>query len=94
MELCITTNCDIWASNANLLAGSKIIEVDNNVREDSALLKRCAEVARYPDSCWLKRWHMCSQWLYGSVGQLGGRKCHSFQSFQLCFAGIIVICLG
>ncbi|XP_010248479.1 PREDICTED: protein transport protein Sec61 subunit alpha-like [Nelumbo nucifera] len=53
-----------------LLAGSKIIEVDNSVREDRALLSG----------------------MYGSVSQLGVGNAILI-IVQLCFAGIIVICL-
>ncbi|KAF7803267.1 protein transport protein Sec61 subunit alpha-like [Senna tora] len=64
-----------------LLAGSKIIEVDNSVREDRALLNGVGEAVAYVLSG-----------MYGSVGQLGVGNAILI-IVQLCFAGIVVICL-
>ncbi|KAA3467780.1 protein transport protein Sec61 subunit alpha-like [Gossypium australe] len=99
-----------------LLAGSKIIEVDNNVREDRALLGASFGVHC---SCMLTPVFMLYLFefllngaqkllgiliaigeavayvlsgMYGSVGQLGVGNAILI-ILQLCFAGIIVICL-
>ncbi|KAA3489159.1 protein transport protein Sec61 subunit alpha-like [Gossypium australe] len=82
-----------------LLAGSKIIEVDNSVREDRALLlyfydlsfKWGSKVVGHPVAVGEAVAYVLSG-MYGSVSQLGVGNAILI-IIQLCFAGIIVICL-
>ncbi|KAL6547823.1 Protein transport protein Sec61 subunit alpha [Orobanche hederae] len=74
-----------------LLAGSKIIEVDNNVREDRALLNGAQKLLGILIAVGEAVAYVLSG-IYGSVGQLGVGNAILI-ILQLCFAGIIVICL-
>ncbi|KAI6687179.1 hypothetical protein NL676_024007 [Syzygium grande] len=74
-----------------LLAGSKIIEVDNNVREDRALLNGAQKLLGILIAIGEAVAYVLSG-MYGSVGQLGVGNAILI-IIQLCFAGIIVICL-
>ncbi|KAJ8426746.1 hypothetical protein Cgig2_003639 [Carnegiea gigantea] len=74
-----------------LLAGSKIIEVDNNVREDRALLNGAQKLLGILIAVGEAVAYVLSG-MYGSVGQLGVGNAILI-ILQLCFAGIIVICL-
>ncbi|XP_022717334.1 protein transport protein Sec61 subunit alpha-like isoform X2 [Durio zibethinus] len=74
-----------------LLAGSKIIEVDNNVREDRALLNGAQKLLGILIAIGEAVAYVLSG-MYGSVGQLGVGNAILI-ILQLCFAGIIVICL-
>ncbi|GKB39833.1 transport protein Sec61 subunit alpha-like protein [Tanacetum coccineum] len=74
-----------------LLAGSKIIEVDNNVREDRALLNGAQKLLGILIAVGEAVAYVLSG-MYGSVGQLGVGNAILI-IVQLCFAGIIVICL-
>ncbi|RDX93313.1 Protein transport protein Sec61 subunit alpha, partial [Mucuna pruriens] len=74
-----------------LLAGSKIIEVDNNVREDRALLNGAQKLLGILIAVGEAVAYVLSG-MYGSVGQLGVGNAILI-IIQLCFAGIIVICL-
>ncbi|EPS70408.1 sec61 transport protein [Genlisea aurea] len=74
-----------------LLAGSKIIEVDNNVREDRALLNGAQKLLGILIAVGEAVAYVLSG-MYGSVGQLGAGNAILI-ILQLCFAGIIVICL-
>ncbi|CAA3007621.1 transport Sec61 subunit alpha-like [Olea europaea subsp. europaea] len=74
-----------------LLAGSKIIEVDNNVREDRALLNGAQKLLGILIAVGEAVAYVLSG-MYGSVGQLGVGNAVLI-ILQLCFAGIIVICL-
>ncbi|VVA29358.1 PREDICTED: transport [Prunus dulcis] len=74
-----------------LLAGSKIIEVDNNVREDRALLNGAQKLLGILIAVGQAVAYVLSG-MYGSVGQLGVGNAILI-IVQLCFAGIIVICL-
>ncbi|KAG6419267.1 hypothetical protein SASPL_121483 [Salvia splendens] len=74
-----------------LLAGSKIIEVDNNVREDRALLNGAQRLLGILIAVGEAVAYVLSG-MYGSVGQLGVWNAILI-ILQLCFAGIIVICL-
>ncbi|KAK8642034.1 hypothetical protein V6N13_011396 [Hibiscus sabdariffa] len=73
------------------LAGSKIIEVDNNVREDRALLNGAQKLLGILIAVGEAVAYVLSG-MYGSVGQLGVGNAILI-IIQLCFAGIIVICL-
>ncbi|KAE8728747.1 Protein transport protein Sec61 subunit alpha isoform 2 [Hibiscus syriacus] len=73
-----------------LLAGSKIIEVDNSVREDRALLNGAQKLLGILIAVGQAVAYVLS--MYGSVGQLGVGNAILI-IIQLCFAGIIVICL-
>ncbi|KAL6314816.1 hypothetical protein AAG906_027167 [Vitis piasezkii] len=74
-----------------LLAGSKIIEVDNNVREDRALLNGAQKLLGILIAVGEAVAYVLSG-MYGSVSQLGVGNAILI-IVQLCFAGIIVICL-
>ncbi|XP_065866871.1 uncharacterized protein [Euphorbia lathyris] len=74
-----------------LLAGSKIIEVDNNVREDRALLNGAQKLLGILIAVGEAVAYVLSG-MYGSVSQLGAGNAILI-IVQLCFAGIIVICL-
>ncbi|OMP11336.1 SecY/SEC61-alpha family [Corchorus olitorius] len=74
-----------------LLAGSKIIEVDNNVREDLALLNGAQNLLGLLIAIGEAVAYVLSG-MYGSVGQLGEGNAIMI-ILQLCFANIIVICL-
>ncbi|CAI8606855.1 unnamed protein product [Vicia faba] len=74
-----------------LLAGSKIIEVDNNVREDRALLNGAQKLLGILIAVGEAVAYVLSG-MYGSVGQLGVGNAILI-ILQLFFAGIIVICL-
>ncbi|KAG5546098.1 hypothetical protein RHGRI_018316 [Rhododendron griersonianum] len=74
-----------------LLAGSKIIEVDNNVREDRALLNGAQKLLGILIAIGEAVADVLSG-MYGSVNQLGVGNAILI-ILQLCFAGIIVICL-
>ncbi|XP_037494706.1 protein transport protein Sec61 subunit alpha [Jatropha curcas] len=74
-----------------LLAGSKIIEVDNNVREDRALLNGAQKLLGILIAVGEAVAYVLSG-MYGSVSQLGVGNAILI-IIQLCFAGIIVICL-
>ncbi|KAI3970304.1 hypothetical protein MKX01_023951 [Papaver californicum] len=74
-----------------LLAGSKIIEVDNSVREDRALLHGAQKLLGILIAVCQAVAYVLSG-IYVSVGQLGVGKAILI-IIQLCFAGIIVICL-
>uniref|UniRef100_A0A5B6ZSG8 Translocon Sec61/SecY plug domain-containing protein n=1 Tax=Davidia involucrata TaxID=16924 RepID=A0A5B6ZSG8_DAVIN len=74
-----------------LLAGSKIIEVDNNVREDRALLNGAQKLLGILIAVGEAVAYVLSG-MYGSVNQLGVGNAILI-IVQLCFAGIIVICL-
>ncbi|XP_021733620.1 protein transport protein Sec61 subunit alpha-like [Chenopodium quinoa] len=74
-----------------LLAGSKIIEVDNNVREDRALLNGAQKLLGILIAVGEAIAYVLSG-MYGSVGQLGVGNAILI-ILQLCFAGIVVICL-
>ncbi|KAL5713898.1 Protein transport protein Sec61 subunit alpha [Ranunculus cassubicifolius] len=74
-----------------LLAGSKIIEVDNSVREDRALLNGAQKLLGILIAVGEAVAYVLSG-MYGSVAQLGVGNAILI-IVQLCFAGIIVICL-
>ncbi|KAK6230783.1 hypothetical protein QUC31_002301 [Theobroma cacao] len=74
-----------------LLASSKIIEVDNNVREDRALLNGAQKLLGILIAIGEAVVYVLSG-MYGSVGQLGVGNAILI-ILQLCFASIIVICL-
>ncbi|KAH0753155.1 hypothetical protein KY290_004714 [Solanum tuberosum] len=74
-----------------LLAGSKIIEVDNNVREDRALLNGAQKLLGILIAIGEAVAYVLSG-MYGSVSQLGVGNAVLI-IIQLWFAGIIVICL-
>ncbi|KAI8567873.1 hypothetical protein RHMOL_Rhmol02G0155200 [Rhododendron molle] len=74
-----------------LLAGSKIIEVDNSVREDRALLNGAQKLLGILIGVGEAVAYVLSG-MYGSVGQLGVGNAILI-IIQLIFAGIIVICL-
>ncbi|THG01338.1 hypothetical protein TEA_009408 [Camellia sinensis var. sinensis] len=74
-----------------LLAGSKIIEVDNSVREDRALLNGAQKLLGILIAVGEAVAYVLSG-MYESVGQLGVGNAILI-IIQLCFAGIIVICL-
>ncbi|XP_042478803.1 protein transport protein Sec61 subunit alpha-like [Macadamia integrifolia] len=74
-----------------LLAGSKIIEVDNNVWEDRALLNGAQKLLGILVAVGEAVAYVLSG-MYGSVGQLGVGNTILI-IIQLCFGGIIVICL-
>ncbi|KAJ0080734.1 hypothetical protein Patl1_10441 [Pistacia atlantica] len=74
-----------------LLAGSKIIEVDNSVREDRALMSGAQKLLGILIAVGEAVAYVLSG-MYGSVGQLGVGNAILI-IVQLCFAGIIVICL-
>ncbi|PIA56722.1 hypothetical protein AQUCO_00700817v1 [Aquilegia coerulea] len=74
-----------------LLAGSKIIEVDNSVREDRALLNGAQKLLGILIAVGEAVAYVLSG-MYGSVNQLGVGNAILI-IVQLCFAGIIVICL-
>ncbi|XP_068669747.1 uncharacterized protein [Aristolochia californica] len=74
-----------------LLAGSKIIEVDNSVREDRALLNGAQKLLGILIAVGEAVAYVVSG-MYGSVGQLGVGNAILI-IVQLCFAGLIVICL-
>ncbi|CAE5958795.1 unnamed protein product [Arabidopsis arenosa] len=74
-----------------LLAGSKIIEVDNNVREDRALLNGAQKLLGILIAIGEAVAYVLSG-MYGPVGQLGVGNAILI-ILQLFFAGIIVICL-
>ncbi|XP_022723725.1 protein transport protein Sec61 subunit alpha-like isoform X2 [Durio zibethinus] len=74
-----------------LLAGSKIIEVDNSVREDRALLNGAQKLLGILIAVGEAVAYVLSG-MYGSVSQLGVGNAILI-IIQLCFAGIIVICL-
>ncbi|GFZ12388.1 SecY protein transport family protein [Actinidia rufa] len=74
-----------------LLAGSKIIEVDNNVREDRALLNGAQKLLGILIAVGEAVAYVLSG-MYGDVSQLGVGNAILI-ILQLIFAGIIVICL-
>ncbi|RAL40713.1 hypothetical protein DM860_008411 [Cuscuta australis] len=74
-----------------LLAGSKIIEVDNNVREDRELLNGAQKLLGILIAIGEAIAYVLSG-MYGSVNQLGVGNAILI-IIQLCFAGIIVMCL-
>ncbi|KAG9453907.1 hypothetical protein H6P81_006811 [Aristolochia fimbriata] len=74
-----------------LLAGSKIIEVDNSVREDRALLNGAQKLLGILIAVGQAVAYVVSG-MYGSVNQLGVGNAILI-IVQLCFAGLIVICL-
>lgn len=74
-----------------LLAGSKIIEVDNSVREDRALLNGAQKLLGLLIAIGQAVAYVLSG-MYGNVSQLGVGNAILI-IVQLCFAGIIVICL-
>ncbi|KAG6577031.1 Protein transport protein Sec61 subunit alpha, partial [Cucurbita argyrosperma subsp. sororia] len=74
-----------------LLVGSKIIEVDNNVREDRALLNGAQKLLGILIAVGEAVAYVLSG-MYGSVSQLGVGNAILI-IVQLCFAGIVVICL-
>ncbi|MQM17858.1 hypothetical protein Taro_050838 [Colocasia esculenta] len=74
-----------------LLAGSKIIEVDNSVREDRALLNGAQKLLGILIAVGEAVAYVLSG-MYGSVSQLGTGNAILI-ILQLIFAGIIVICL-
>ncbi|KAK7854327.1 protein transport protein sec61 subunit alpha, partial [Quercus suber] len=74
-----------------LLAGSKITEVDNNVREDRALLNGAQKLLGILIAVGEAVAYVLSG-MYGRVSQLGVGNAILIV-IQLCFAGIIVICL-
>ncbi|OWM88578.1 hypothetical protein CDL15_Pgr002345 [Punica granatum] len=74
-----------------LLVGSKIIEVDNNVREDRALMNGAQKLLGILIAIGEAVAYVLSG-MYGSVSQLGVGNAILI-IIQLFFAGIIVICL-
>ncbi|PSS02987.1 Protein transport protein Sec61 subunit alpha like, partial [Actinidia chinensis var. chinensis] len=74
-----------------LLAGSKFIEVDSSVREDRALLNGAPKLLGILIAVGEAVAYVLSG-MYGSVDQLGVGNAILI-IIQLCFAGIIVICL-
>ncbi|CAE5964624.1 unnamed protein product [Arabidopsis arenosa] len=74
-----------------LLAGSKIIEIDNNVREDRALLNGAQKLLGIIIAVGQAVAYVLSG-MYGSVGELGVGNAVLI-IVQLCFAAIIVLCL-
>ncbi|XP_059290196.1 uncharacterized protein LOC132043746 [Lycium ferocissimum] len=74
-----------------LLAGSKIIQVDNNVREDRALLNGAQKLLGILIAVGEAVAYVLSG-MYGSVTQLGVGNAILI-ILQLCFAAIIVMCL-
>ncbi|XP_060191385.1 uncharacterized protein LOC132621224 isoform X2 [Lycium barbarum] len=74
-----------------LLAGSKIIQVDNNVREDRALLNGAQKLLGILIAVGEAVAYVLSG-MYGSVAQLGVGNAILI-ILQLCFAAIIVMCL-
>ncbi|VAI08413.1 unnamed protein product [Triticum turgidum subsp. durum] len=74
-----------------LLVGSKIIEVDNSVREDRALLNGAQKLLGILIAIGEAVAYVLSG-MYGSVSQLGTGNAILI-ILQLFFAGIIVICL-
>ncbi|ANM58024.1 SecY protein transport family protein [Arabidopsis thaliana] len=74
-----------------LLAGSKIIEIDNNVREDRALLNGAQKLLGILIAVGQAVAYVLSG-MYGSVGELGVGNAILI-IVQLCFAAIIVLCL-
>ncbi|XP_050225933.1 uncharacterized protein LOC126675345 [Mercurialis annua] len=74
-----------------LLAGSKLIQVDNNVREDRALLNGAQKLLGILIAVGEALAYVLSG-MYGSVGQLGVGNALLI-IIQLTFAAIIVICL-
>ncbi|WOL09238.1 protein transport protein Sec61 subunit alpha-like [Canna indica] len=74
-----------------LLVGSKIIEVDNSVREDRTLLNGAQKLLGILIAIGEAVAYVLSG-MYGSVGQLGTGNAILI-ILQLFFAGIIVICL-
>ncbi|KAJ3707012.1 hypothetical protein LUZ61_010717 [Rhynchospora tenuis] len=74
-----------------LLVGSKIIEVDNSVREDRALLNGAQKLLGIMIAIGEAVAYVLSG-MYGSVSQLGTGNAILI-ILQLFFAGIIVICL-
>ncbi|KAK9949938.1 hypothetical protein M0R45_005446 [Rubus argutus] len=74
-----------------LLTASKIIEVDNNVREDRALLNGAQKLLGILIAIGEAVAYVLYG-MFGSVGQLGVSNTILI-IIQLCFAGIIVICL-
>ncbi|PRQ29250.1 putative SecY/SEC61-alpha family protein [Rosa chinensis] len=74
-----------------LLAGSKMIKVDNNVREDRALLNGAQKLLGILIAVGQAVAYVLSG-MYGPVGQLGVGNAILIIT-QLCFAAIIVMCL-
>ncbi|KAJ8549441.1 hypothetical protein K7X08_033148 [Anisodus acutangulus] len=74
-----------------LLAGSKIIQVDNNVREDRALLNGAQKLLGILIAVGEAVAYVLSG-MYGSVAQLGVGNAILI-ILQLCFSAIIVMCL-
>ncbi|KAF9590790.1 hypothetical protein IFM89_038382 [Coptis chinensis] len=74
-----------------MLAGLKIIEVDNSVREDRALLNGAQKLLGILIAAGQAVVYVLSG-MYGSVDQLGVGNAILI-IVQLCFAGVIVICL-
>ncbi|KAK9150620.1 hypothetical protein Syun_008929 [Stephania yunnanensis] len=74
-----------------LLAGSKIIKVDNNVREDRALMNGAQKLLGILIAVGQAVAYVVSG-MYGSVGQLGVGNAILI-IVQLCVASIIVMCL-
>ncbi|KDP46022.1 hypothetical protein JCGZ_13468 [Jatropha curcas] len=73
------------------LAGSKIIEVNNNVREDRVLFNGARKLLSILIAVGEAVAYVLSE-MYGSVDQLGVGNAILI-IIQLCFAGIILICL-
>ncbi|KAK9904436.1 hypothetical protein M0R45_000661 [Rubus argutus] len=74
-----------------LLSGTKIIKIDNNVREDRALLNGAQKLLGILIAIGEAVAYVLSG-MYGSVGQLGVGNAILI-IIQLCFASIIVMCL-
>ncbi|KAM7265384.1 hypothetical protein ACFE04_003067 [Oxalis oulophora] len=74
-----------------LFAGSNLIQVDNNVREDRVLLNGAQKLLGILITIGQAVLYVLSG-MYGSVDQLGVGNAFLF-ILQLCFGGIIVICL-
>ncbi|KAL1205703.1 Protein transport protein Sec61 subunit alpha [Cardamine amara subsp. amara] len=74
-----------------LLAGSKIIQIDNNVREDHALLNGAQKLLGIVIAVGQAVAYVLSG-MYGSVGELGVGNAILIIA-QLCFASMIVLCL-
>ncbi|XP_023644087.1 protein transport protein Sec61 subunit alpha isoform X2 [Capsella rubella] len=74
-----------------LLSGSKIIDIDNNVREDRALLNGAQKLLGILIAVGQAVAYVLSG-MYGNVGELGVGNAILI-IVQLCFASIIVLCL-
>ncbi|KAK9132206.1 hypothetical protein Scep_011734 [Stephania cephalantha] len=75
-----------------LLAGSKIIQVDNNLREDRALMNGAQKLLGILIAVGQAVAYVVSG-MYGSVGQLGVGNAILIIVQTNCVAGIIVMCL-